>query len=96
MTQLVYALYQGLSWALYLYMIAIAVYILMTWFPNAMNSRLGYYLGRIVEPYLNLFRRFIPAIMGLDFSPVIAFFVLTLLQRGLNWIFFNILTAMVR
>jgi len=96
LTQLLYALYQGLSWALYLYMIAITVYILMTWFPNAMNSRLGYYLGRIVDPYLNLFRRFIPAIMGLDFSPVIALFVITVAQRVLNWAFFSLLTAMVR
>jgi len=77
-------------------MIAMTVYILMSWFPNAWQSRFGYWLGRLVDPFLAIFRRFIPAIMGIDFSPILAFFVLSLLQRGLNWVYLAIMTALLR
>lgn len=86
--------YDVLNWALYLYMVAIAVYILMTWFPGAMDSKLGRWLGRIVEPFLALFR-FIPPIFGLDFSPIIAFLVLSFVQEGLSSLFWRLIGAMV-
>lgn len=38
-------------------------------------------LARLVEPYLNIFRRFIPPLMGVDFSPVVAILVLQLLEQ---------------
>jgi len=50
-----------------LYQIALVVYILMSWFPGAYNTAVGRFLGRICEPFLSIFRRFIPAIAGIDF-----------------------------
>lgn len=67
---------------IYFYMILI--YILMSWLPNARESFIGEWLGKLVEPYLSPFRRFIPPLMGtIDFSPIVAIFVLRLAAFGL-------------
>jgi YggT family protein len=39
------------------------------------------FLRDVCEPYLRLFRRFIPAVGMFDFSPIIAIFVLYILDR---------------
>ncbi|KOP64152.1 hypothetical protein AMS62_02025 [Bacillus sp. FJAT-18019] len=66
---------------IYFYMIL--VYVLMSWLPNVRESFVGELLGKLVEPYLAPFRRFIPPIMGMiDISPIIALFVLRLAQQG--------------
>ncbi|AYB45530.1 YggT family protein [Paenibacillus lautus] len=66
---------------IYFYMIL--VYVLMSWLPNVRESFVGELLGKLVEPYLAPFRRFIPPIMGMiDISPIVALFVLQLAERG--------------
>ena len=35
----------------------------------------------LVERYLGLFRRFIPPVMGVDFSPIVAILALSLIER---------------
>jgi uncharacterized protein YggT (Ycf19 family) len=40
-------------------------------------------LATIVEPYLGVFRRFIPAFGGMDFSPLAAILVLQFVNVGL-------------
>jgi YggT family protein len=61
----------------------IIVYVLMSWLPNLQESFIGELLGKLVEPYLSPFRRFIPPIMGmLDISPIVAIFVLQFVQQG--------------
>lgn len=66
---------------IYFYMIL--VYVLMSWVPNVRESFIGELLGKLVEPYLAPFRRFIPPIMGMiDISPIVALFVLQLAQNG--------------
>ncbi|WP_033619360.1 YggT family protein [Lactiplantibacillus pentosus] len=69
-----------------LYQLAIVVYILMSWFPGAYHTRIGQFLGQICEPFLSIFRRFIPAIAGLDFSPIIALLVLQFAESGLFYL----------
>lgn len=65
----------------YFYMILI--YVLMSWLPNVRESAVGEFLGRLVEPYLAPFRRFIPPIGGMiDISPIVALFVLQLAESG--------------
>lgn len=67
---------------IYFYMIL--VYVLMSWLPNVRESFIGELLGKLVEPYLSPFRRFIPPIMGMiDISPIVALFVLQLARNGL-------------
>lgn len=64
------------------YEYAIVIYILMSWLPGARESGLGRFLGRIVEPYLRIFR-FIPPIGMLDFSPIVAILALNFARNGL-------------
>ncbi|WP_234992934.1 YggT family protein [Paenibacillus sp. RUD330] len=59
-------------------------YILLSWLPNARESFIGQFLGRIVEPYLSIFRRFIPPIGGmLDISPIVALIALRFVAQGI-------------
>lgn len=85
-------LYQLLTLAVTIYTYAIIIYILMSWFPGARDSSFGQFLGRIVEPYLEPFRRIIPPIGGMiDISPIVALFVLQFALRGLNYLFVELL-----
>jgi YggT family protein len=64
------------------YILLIIAYVLMSWFPLK-GPLLDLYgvLATIVEPYLALFRRFIPPIGSLDISPIVAILVLQALVR---------------
>lgn len=53
------------------YLIAIIVWVLSSWVPPLRDSRIGQWVGRLVEPYLSLFR-FIPPIGMIDISPIFA------------------------
>lgn len=66
-----------------LYSWALIIYILMSWFPNARESSIGQFLGRICDPYLEPFRRIVPPLGMIDISPIVAFFVLKLATKGL-------------
>lgn len=51
--------------------------ILLTWFPMIdWYSQPFQALSQITDPYLNLFRSFIPPLGGMDLSPILAIFVL--------------------
>jgi YggT family protein len=64
-------------------------YIIMSWFPNARESSIGQFIGRLVEPYLSIFRRFIPPIGGmLDLSPIVAFIALQFIHSGVKYLLF--------
>jgi len=80
-------LFNILALALNLYSWAIIVYILMSWFPGARESSFGEGLGKITEPYLEIFRRFIPPLGMIDFSPIVAILVLSLARIGLLELF---------
>jgi uncharacterized protein YggT (Ycf19 family) len=75
-----------LSAVILVYTLLIIAYILSSLF-FAFGGRVPYsrwssavlgFLRDVVEPYLGLFRRFIPAVGPLDFSPIIAILVLQL------------------
>jgi len=57
-------------------------YILLSWFPNGRESFIGVLLGKVVEPYLSVFRRFIPPLGMFDFSPIVAYIALWPMQIG--------------
>ena len=76
------------------YTLLIIAYILSSLF-FAFGGRLPYsrwssavlgFLRDVCEPYLAIFRRFIPPIGPLDLSPIIAVFVLYILERIVNTI----------
>jgi uncharacterized protein YggT (Ycf19 family) len=66
-----------------LYVLALIVYVVLSWFAGGAGGfvrEVYRALGTICEPYLGLFRRFLPPIMigggGLDLSPLVAVLVL--------------------
>ena len=87
MFNFLYALFRVGDWAIYLYMIMVFIYILISWFPNAQGTAIDRFLGRWVDPFLSIFRRIIPAIGGLDLSPILAFLVLSLIKFGWSRLF---------
>jgi len=69
--------------SVYTYMII--AYVLLSWVPNARDSFIGQLLGRFVEPYLSIFRRFIPAIGGvIDVSPIVAIIAMQFITLGVE------------
>lgn len=69
------------------YSYALIIYILMSWFPGARESSIGQILGKICEPYLEVFRRFIPPLGMIDFSPIVAILSLRFATYGLVEVF---------
>lgn len=75
--------YVNLLYQIYFYMII--AYVLLSWLPNARQSFVGELLGKIVEPYLSIFRRFIPPIGGMiDISPIVALIALQFVASGIE------------
>ncbi|GEO74667.1 hypothetical protein FD30_GL002175 [Levilactobacillus namurensis DSM 19117] len=81
MLSLVGVIFKVLNWCISAYILLIVVYALMSWLPGAYQSRLGQFVGRIVNPFLSYFDRI--ALGPLGFGPVVAIVVLTLVQYGL-------------
>jgi len=50
--------------------------ILMSWFPVDPHNPIIDAIMQITDPYLNIFRRIIPSIGMIDFSPIVAILVL--------------------
>lgn len=73
--------YVNLAFTIYQFMIFI--YIIMSWVPNLQASKFGEVLGKLVEPYLSIFRKIIPPIGMFDFSPILALLVLPFVAQGL-------------
>ncbi|MCA9765843.1 YggT family protein [Carnobacterium iners] len=80
---ILYFIYLILSRLIQAYSTLIIIYILMSWFPGAYQSKIGQIIVRLCEPYLGFFRRFIPPIGMISFSGIVAIVVLNLAQRGL-------------
>ncbi|MFD0960292.1 YggT family protein [Paenibacillus chungangensis] len=79
-----YYILEFVRYALDIYTYMIIGYVLLSWFPNARESQIGQLLAKVVEPYLSIFRKFIPPIGGvLDLSPIIAIFALNFIKLGL-------------
>ena len=65
-----------------IYLFLIFVRILLTWFPTAnWANQVASFLSPITDPYLNIFRSFIPPLGGLDISPILAIIVLQVVAQ---------------
>ncbi|HZS24474.1 MAG TPA: YggT family protein [Gaiellaceae bacterium] len=68
------------------YTVLIFCYILTSWVRLPYSpwlSRIQRFLYDVCEPYLRLFRRFLPSLGGLDLSPMVATIVLWILAAAL-------------
>lgn len=66
------------------YTMILFVYVLMSWIPqkSGIIADIDTVLGRVCDPFLNLFRKFIPPIGGMvDISPIFALLVLQFAVR---------------
>jgi YggT family protein len=70
------------------YLLLIFAYIITSWIPlpyNVWLNRVQRFLYDVVDPYIRLFRRFLPQLrmggLGLDLSPVLAILVLFAAER---------------
>ncbi len=74
----------------YIYTLLIVVYVILSWVPNkkGLLADIDNVLGRLCDPYLDLFKKFIPPIGGMiDISPIIAIVVLQIVVSLLQFIF---------
>ena len=73
---------QSLANFLKIYTILIVVRILLSWFQTAgWANQIMSFLSPITDPYLNIFRSFIPPLGGIDISPILAIFLLQIIQN---------------
>ena len=64
------------------YMILLIGRILGSWLPKLQHTSIMRFIAHYTDPYLHIFRRFIPPIGGvLDLSPLIGFFVLRIGEK---------------
>ena len=76
-----YLLITTISSFLQIYFVLLIIRILLSWFPNINWFDPPFsILSQLTDPYLNLFRSIIPPIGGLDFSPLLAIFLLQFIQ----------------
>lgn len=96
MIQILLWLRQFVAWAFNAYSTLLVVYALMTWLPNAMSSSFGQLIARLVEPYLNFFRRIIPSIGMVSFSVLFAILFLRLVSYGADVVIVFLLRLLLR
>lgn len=73
----------------FVYLVLIIIRVLLTWIPRIPYNRWLRasisFIEEVTDPYLNLFRRFLPPLGGggfaLDLSPILAIILLIILQR---------------
>jgi len=65
------------------YMIIIIVWAVLSWFRTrgGTANNLYLFLDKIVSPYVDIFRKFMPKTGGIDFSPFIAIMILHVIVR---------------
>ncbi|OJF96517.1 hypothetical protein AX762_05255 [Alkalibacterium sp. 20] len=97
LSQILLALYRLIMQGINLYRIALVVYFLLSWMPGGYQSKLGQILIRICEPYVGIFRQFVPSIGMISLAGIVAFFALNFIEYGVQAVFqllFNLLTQM--
>ncbi|HFU6792501.1 TPA: YggT family protein [Streptococcus agalactiae] len=69
------------------YSYILLVYALLSWFPGAYDSWIGRLVVQIVDPIIRPLRRSNLQFLGLDFTVIVAFFLLNMLSRFLILLF---------
>jgi YggT family protein len=65
-----------------IYLLLLVIRILLTWFTTVdWVNQVTAFLSPITDPYLNIFRAFIPPLGGLDLSPMLAILVLQVVAQ---------------
>jgi YggT family protein len=70
--------------AFQVYMYLLIIRILLSWVRHNPYQPVIRFIYEVTDPYLNVFRRFIPPFGVVDFSPIVAFFVWQILWNMAN------------
>ncbi len=70
-----------MSVLLNLYMIAIVIYALMSWFEPSPYNPFVRFVTSVCEPTLSALRSFLPRGLGVDISPLVAIAIIYLTRR---------------
>jgi YggT family protein len=71
------------------YTLVIFAYIIASWIRLPYSpwlNRIQRFLYDVAEPYLRLFRRFLPSLGPIDLSPIVAIITLVILGRVADWL----------
>jgi len=79
---------QVVSVAFEVYSWILIIRILLSWIKHNPYQPIIRFIYEVTEPYLRIFRRVVPAYGGVDFSPIVAFFFL----RIIEWIIIKLLS----
>ena len=83
-----------LSQTLSIYSFILIIRVLLTWFPNLdWSNPILSNISAITDPYLNIFRGIIPAIGGIDISPILAFIILSVAESSLKTVAITLLNS---
>lgn len=67
---------------IYFYSILIVLRIFLSWLPSInWDNQPMKFIRIVTDAYLDIFRRFVPPLGGLDFSPIVALLVLSIIQE---------------
>ena len=67
---------------IYFYSILIVLRIFMSWLPNInWDNQPMKGIRLATDAYLDIFRRFVPPLGGIDFSPIVALLALSIIQE---------------
>ncbi len=78
---------QAVSVAFEVYSWILIIRILLSWIQHNPYQPIIRFIYEVTDPYLRVFRKIIPPFGAVDFSPIVAFFVL----RIIEWIVIRIL-----
>lgn len=72
---------QFVNFLFQVYTLMLFVRILSSWVPQAGEYRIVQFICYYTDPYLNIFRRFVPPLGMFDLSPIVAFLCLSFVQN---------------
>ena len=64
------------------YTFVLVAYALLSWFPGAYQTKLGQLIIKLSRPYLSLFDRFNLSFGPIDFTIIVAIFLLNIVSQG--------------
>jgi len=73
---------------IYVYILLILVYIILSWIRlpySVWLNRVQRFLYDVCDPYLRIFRRFLPPLGPLDLSPMVGVIALIVIQRIVHY-----------
>jgi YggT family protein len=70
----------------WVYMMMLFVRILGSWIPELEGTTFFHFVAHYTDPYLNFFRKIIPPLGMLDFSPIVAFLALGVIEHTVKYI----------